>query len=228
MQFNKISAIILTSFYKRSYYLLSLFYSKGIINTIIYSSTIKKFKSNINNLVKANFEIVKEDNSCKILEVDDEEFILKDLTYEKLVIIHLWAKLVSLSFDDGECFELFTNATDALNISTVEKVNLVDLQYKVRFLMIKGFLYLSNSCFTCGNQIENSYFYDIHTNGFNCINCTNNKNNYVDTESFKYLKHTTQKDIGSSLPVDLTSKSKALIEFMIKNKINTEFGKALL
>ncbi|UGQ15950.1 DNA repair protein RecO C-terminal domain-containing protein [Borrelia sp. RT5S] len=228
MQFDKINAIVLTSYHKKNYYLLNLFYSKGIINTIIYGSTIRKFKSNINNLVKANFEIVKENNLCKILEVDDEEFILKDLTYEKLVIVHLWTKLISLSFDDGECFVLFTEATDVLNDSSVEKANLVDLQYKIRFLGIKGFLCLSDSCFTCGKRIENLYYYDMHTNGFNCINCTSNKNHYIDSESFKYLEFTIQENIKSSLLIDITNKSKALIEFMIKNKINTEFEQALL
>ncbi|AYE36141.1 hypothetical protein DB313_01310 [Borrelia turcica IST7] len=228
MQFNKINAIIITSYHKKNYYFLSLFHPKGIINTIVYSSTIKKFKSNINTLVKANFEIVKENNLCKIIEVNDEEFILKDLTYEKLIIINLWLKLINLSFDDGECFELFTKATDVLNTSTMEKAYLVDLQYKIRFLIIKGFLYLSNSCFTCNKQIENNYHYDTHINGFNCINCTSNKNHYINTESFKYLKDTIQKNISSSLLIDLPSKSKALIEFMIKNKINAEFEKTLL
>ena len=71
--------------------------------------------------MKANFEIVKENNLCKIIEVNDEEFILKDLTYEKLIIINLWLKLINLSFDDGECFELFTKATEVLNTSTMEK-----------------------------------------------------------------------------------------------------------
>ncbi|WP_445435875.1 hypothetical protein [Candidatus Borreliella tachyglossi] len=228
MQFNKINAIITNLYHKKNYYLLNLFHSKGITNTIVYSSTIKKFKSNINNLVKANFEIVKENNLCKILEVNDEEFILKDLIYEKLLIINLWAKLINLSFDDGECFQLFTEATESLNTSSLKKANLIDLQYKIRFLIIKGFLYLSKSCFKCSNQIENNYYYDIHMNGFNCINCTNNKNYYINTGSFKYLEFTTQKGICSTLNVNLNSKSKALIEFMLKNKINTEFEKILL
>ncbi|WKC57828.1 hypothetical protein [Borrelia sp. P9F1] len=228
MRFSKINAIVLSSFHKKNYHLLNLFYSKGIINTIIYSSTIKKFKSNVNNLVKANFEIVKENNLCKILEVDDEEFILKDLTYEKLMIVHLWAKLISLSFDDGECFVLFIEATDVINDSSVQKTSLVDLQYKIRFLIIKGFLCLSNLCFTCGKRIENLYYYDMYTNGFNCINCTSNKNHCIDTESFKYLECTIQENIGPSLLINITNKSKALIEFMIKNKINAEFEQALL
>ncbi|QMU99053.1 hypothetical protein F0310_01240 [Borrelia sp. A-FGy1] len=228
MQFSKINAIIVSLYHKKNYYLLSLFHSKGIINTIVYNSIIKKFKSNINTLVKANFEIVKENNLYKIIEVNDEEFILKDLNYEKLIIINLWSKLINLSFDDGECFELFTKATDVLNNSTMEKTFLVDLQYKIRFLIIKNFLCLSNICFTCDKQIENNYYYDMQTNGFNCINCASNKNHYLNKESFKYLKDTTQKSISSSLLIDLTSKSKALIEVMIKNKINTEFEKTLI
>ncbi|AAX16770.1 hypothetical protein [Borrelia hermsii] len=228
MRFNKVNAIITNLYHKKNYSLLNLFHPKGIIHTIIYNSTIKKFKSNINNLVRANFEIVKENNLCKIIEVNDEKFIIQDLIHEKLTIIHLWVKLINLSFDDGECFKLFTEATEALNISSLEKAHLIDLQYKIRFLIIKGFLYLSKLCFKCNKQIDKYYYYDIHINGFNCINCTNNKNNYINTGSFKYLEYTTQKNINATLNINLTSKSKELIKVMIKNKINTEFEQTLL
>ncbi|UPA11941.1 hypothetical protein [Borrelia venezuelensis] len=228
MQFNKVNAIITNLYHKKSYSLLNLFHSKGIIHTIIYNSTIKKFKSNINNLVKANFEIVKEKNLCKIIEINDEEFIMQDLIYEKLIIIYLWIKLINLSFDDGECFKLFIEATEILNTTSLEKAQLIDLQYKTRFLIIKGFLYLSKLCFQCNKQIDKHYYYDIHINGFNCIKCTNNQNNYINTGSFKYLEYTTQKNIKETLNVNLISKSKELIKIMIKNKINTEFEQTLL
>ncbi|BCR20863.1 hypothetical protein [Borrelia miyamotoi] len=228
MQVTKISAIITNLYHKKNYYLLKLFHSKGIIHTIVYSSTIKKFKSNINNLVKANFEIIKENNLCKIIEVNDEEFIMQDLTYEKLIIINLWLKLINLSFDNGECFKLFTEATDALDAASLEKAKLIDLQYKIRFLIIKGFLHLSKVCFQCNKQIDDYYYYSIHIHRFNCRNCTNNKNNYINTGSFKYLEYTTQKNIKTVLNVNLTNKSRTLIECMIKNKINTEFEKILL
>ncbi|BCR21691.1 DNA repair protein RecO C-terminal domain-containing protein [Borrelia sp. HM] len=228
MQFTKINAIITNLYYKKSYYFVSLFHSQGITNTIVYNSTIKKFKSNINNLVKANFEIVKENNLCKIIEVNDEEFIMQDLTYEKLIIINIWLKLINLSFDNGECFDLFTEAIDAINASSLEKAKLIDLQYKVRFLIIKGLLYLSKVCFQCKKQIDNYYYYSTQVNGFNCIKCTSNKNNYISAGSFKYLEYLNQKKINKTLNVNLTHKSRKLLECMIKNKINTEFEKTLL
>ncbi|WP_236844017.1 hypothetical protein [Borrelia anserina] len=215
-------------YHKKSYYLLSLFHSKGITHTIIYNSTIKKFKSNINNLVKANFEIIKENNLCKIIEVNDEEFIVKDLIYEKLIIINFWTKLINLSFDDGECFTLFNEAIEILNTASLEKAQLIDLQYKIRFLIIKGFLYLSKLCFQCNKKIDEHYYYNTHISGFNCINCTYNKNNYINTESFRYLEYTTQKNINATLNVNLNSKSQELIKAIIKNKINTEFEQTLI
>ncbi|AHH10418.1 hypothetical protein bcCo53_000252 [Borrelia coriaceae] len=228
MRFNKINAIITNLYHKKSYFLLNLFHSKGILQTTIYSSIIRKFKSNINNLVKANFEIVKENNLYKIIEVNDEEFIIQDLIYEKLIIIHLWTKLINLSFDNGECFKLFNEATEILNTSRMEKAQLIDIQYKIRFMIIKGILYLSKLCFQCHKKIDKNYYYDIYSNGFNCINCTHNKNHYITEGGFKYLEYTTQKNINETLNVNITNKSKEFIKIMIKNKLNTEFSQKLL
>ncbi|ACH93208.1 hypothetical protein BDU_256 [Borrelia duttonii Ly] len=228
MLFNKINAIITNLYHKKNYSLLNLFHSKGIIHTMIHDYTIEKFKLNINNLVKANFEIVKKNNLCKIIEVNDEEFIVQDLTYEKLTIIKLWIKLINLSFDEGECFKLFNEATEMLNNSSLGKTQLIDLQYKIRFLIIKGLLYLSNLCFQCNKQIKENYYYDTHIYGFNCIKCSNNKNQYINTESFKYLENTTQTNINTTLNAKLTNRTKELLTFMIKNKLNREFEQILL
>ncbi|WP_024654009.1 hypothetical protein [Borrelia persica] len=228
MLFNKINAIITNLYPKKNYSLLNLFHSKGIIHTLIHDNTIEKFKLNINNLVKANFEIVKENNLYRIIEVHDEEFIIKDLTYEKLIIIKPWIKLINLSLDEGECFTLFNEAIKMLNDSSLDKIQSIDLQYKIRFLIIKGFLYLSKLCFECNRQIEENYYYDTHIHGFHCIKCANNKNQYIDTESFKYLEITTKTNINTILNVELTNKAKELITLMIKNKLNIEFEQILL